>query len=99
MNTLMFLQWDSSWAAYFMIAVTFTSHSPPRSSQADKMALSLPISPALYSHDTSSLFVIRLSLSNSISSLTAPVAVIYMQILIWLGKKEERKTVFLPITK
>lgn len=91
---LIFLQWDSSCAAYFMIAVTFTSHPPPRSSQADKMALSLPISPALYSHDTSSLFVIRLSLSNSISSLTATGAVIYMQILIWFAKKKGKKNCF-----
>lgn len=63
MNWLIFLWGDSSCPAYFMIAVTFTSHPRPLSSQADKMALSLPISPALYSHDTSSSFVIRLSLS------------------------------------
>ncbi len=42
MKRLTFLQGDSSCPAYFMIAVTFTSHPPTHSSQADKTALSLP---------------------------------------------------------
>lgn len=76
--------------------MTFTSRPPPSSSQADKTAPSLlPISPALYSHDTSSSFVIRLSLPNSISFLTATRAVIYMQILQWLGKNKNSSKHFL----
>lgn len=52
-----------------MIAVTFTSHPPCAAPQTDKTALSLPVSAALYAHDTSSSFVI--SLPSHTSSLTA----------------------------
>lgn len=44
-----------------MIAVTFTSRPPCAAPQTDKTALSLPVSNALYAHDTSSSFVISLS--------------------------------------
>lgn len=92
MQRLIFLQGDSSCPAYFMIAVTFTSHPPTRSSQADKTALSLPVSPALYS-DTSSSFVVCLSFPQLPLFLDTHRAVIYMQILIcdWGKKKKERK--------
>lgn len=54
-----------------MIAVAFTSHRLCAAPQTDETALSLPVSPALYAHDTSSSFVICLSLPSHTSSLTA----------------------------
>lgn len=64
-----------------MIAVTFTSHPPCAAPQTDKTALSLPVSSALYAHDTSSSFVIWLSPQPHLF-LDSQQAVIYMQILV-----------------
>lgn len=73
-----------------MIGVTFTFHPLCAAPQTDKTALSLPVSPALYAHDTSSSFVICLSPQPHLFP-DSQQAVIYMQILV----RKRRITAFL----
>lgn len=74
-----------------MIAVTFTSHPPCAAPQTDKTALSLSVSPALYAHDTSSSFVICLSLPSHTSSLTAGRLSFICKYTWWATKSGDRR--------
>lgn len=78
-------------AAYFMIAVTFTSNPAPQPSHADKTALSPSVLPAVYSHDTSSSFVVCLSLPDSFSFLTATGLSFICKYSYVIGKKRKKK--------